>query len=185
MTIDNVTRTLLYLSPNLLPKELQRLPGRPGWSSLSWRGRRSWGPRNHWHTPHDCPGISSWKRTDLVERGPGPWTRRRWWIWWRSVVTSQHFFICKPVWGAAHWERSGDGSVSLHGQGQDHVVGGAQGESLQEFENLAEDQASHPPSVQDLPHQLTCDEGTYLLSVWFISLAEQSDLPGRTWRKKF
>ena len=61
--------------------------------------------------------------------------------------------------------------MSLHGQGQDHVVGGAQGESLQEFENLAEDQTSHPPSVQDLPHQLTCDEGKLTfyqsdLSVW-------------------
>ena len=76
--------------------------------------------------------------------------------------------------------------MSLQCEGEDHVVGGGQGESLQEFENLAEDQTSHPPSVQDLPHQLTCDEElTYYqsdLSVWQNNLIYQVGLGEKSFR---
>ena len=61
----------------------------------------------------------------------------------------------RPVGGGGDWERPGDRPVSLHCQGQDHVVGGGEGERLQELEDLAEHQPSHPLAVEDLPYQLT------------------------------
>ena len=42
--------------------------------------------------------------------------------------------------------------MSLQGEGEDHVVGGGEGEGLQELEDLAEDDTSHPPPSHHLPH---------------------------------
>ena len=85
-----------------------------------------------------------------------------------GLVRSLPGSISKPVRGAVHRERPGDRPVPLHRQGQDHVVGGAQGEGLQELENLAENQSSNPLSTQDLPDKLTCNNSDFLsvLTIW-------------------
>ena len=66
--------------------------------------------------------------------------------------------------------------MSLHCQGEDHVVGGAQGEGLEEFENLAEYQPSKPLSVQDLPDKLTCEEKIIILTSSLSLLMMDIDL---------
>ena len=43
--------------------------------------------------------------------------------------------------------------MSLHGEREDHVVGGGDGEGLEELEDLAEHPAGHP-AVHDLPDHL-------------------------------
>ena len=44
--------------------------------------------------------------------------------------------------------------MSLYREGEDHVVGGGDGEGLEELKELAERPARHP-AVHDLPDHLT------------------------------
>ena len=70
--------------------------------------------------------------------------------------------------------------MSLHCECEDHVVGGAQGEGLQEFENLAENQTSYPSSVEDLPDKLTWDkrEFSFLFPICLTNLVDKSTFCG-------